>query len=222
MNRSRFGPSSSTLCAWCIAPLPKRPRSTSGPIPQARFCSQTCRVRLSEYRNGYGKPPWLGVKQCCLVCGAKARRSCCSSKCSAEKLRRVSEATKRQHLWLMAVKGRCSCPECGDEFMPQSLVHKFCSRQCSRRASWRDHQHRRRIVIHSEDSERFTTRQIAERDKWRCHLCNGKVTQEDWSIDHLLPISAGGRHRLDNVALAHFKCNTLRGVGGTAQLRLIG
>ena len=42
------------------------------------------------------------------------------------------------------------------------------------------------------------------------------------SMDHLVPRSAGGLDRMDNVALAHLLCNVRRGVGGEAQLRLIG
>lgn len=65
---------------------------------------------------------------------------------------------------------------------------------------------------------------IAERDGWICHICHTKVTRETWSLDHLIPISKGGQHTPENVALAHMVCNARRGVGNyiPAQLRLFG
>ena len=42
------------------------------------------------------------------------------------------------------------------------------------------------------------------------------------SIDHLIPVSDGGAHTWDNVALAHRTCNSTRGTTGTAQLLLVG
>ena len=40
------------------------------------------------------------------------------------------------------------------------------------------------------------------------------------SIDHLIPISAGGGYTWANVAIAHKRCNSQRRTGGKAQLRL--
>lgn len=31
------------------------------------------------------------------------------------------------------------------------------------------------------------------------------------SVDHIVPLAKGGLHSWDNVQLAHFKCNTLKG-----------
>lgn len=59
--------------------------------------------------------------------------------------------------------------------------------------------------------ESFTRLEIAERDNWSCHICGGPVTQDNWSLDHLLPISLGGPHTRENVALAHHVCNARRG-----------
>lgn len=78
------------------------------------------------------------------------------------------------------------------------------------------------------DAERYTLLQIAERDGWKCHLCGGRVLKSvkvphhrAATVDHLVPLSDGGADTLQNVALAHFICNTRRGVRGEAQLRLV-
>lgn len=48
------------------------------------------------------------------------------------------------------------------------------------------------------------------RDEGICHLCLEPVREEDFSIDHLVPISQGGPDSPENVAAAHFLCNSLR------------
>lgn len=71
-------------------------------------------------------------------------------------------------------------------------------------------------------------RRVAERDGWCCHLCGKKVPdraygarQDDATIDHLIPRSKGGSNRMENLALAHNRCNYRRRDEGIVQLRLI-
>ena len=56
------------------------------------------------------------------------------------------------------------------------------------------------------------------RDNWTCHVCGGAVDPalKDRdplmaSLDHIIPLSAGGPHSYENCATAHFKCNASRG-----------
>lgn len=74
----------------------------------------------------------------------------------------------------------------------------------------------------------FSAADIFERDGWRCHLCGkacdrkAKVPHNKAAtIDHLIPVSDGGLDDPLNVATAHFICNSKRGAGGVAQLRLV-
>lgn len=78
--------------------------------------------------------------------------------------------------------------------------------------------------------DNITWRELGERDNWKCHICSGRVLKragrakqpKGATVDHLIPVADGGTHTWDNVALAHRSCNTSRGAGGTAQLRLTG
>ena len=78
--------------------------------------------------------------------------------------------------------------------------------------------------------ESYSRLQIAERDKWRCHLCGGRVPSrkftglpDDPTIDHLVPLADGGDDTSANVALAHLSCNLAKGTKPSGeQLRLIG
>ena len=61
---------------------------------------------------------------------------------------------------------------------------------------------------------------IFERDAGICHICGKSVDPNRWDLDHLVPVSRGGGHISDNVAVSHVSCNRRRGAVGPAQLRL--
>jgi RNA-directed DNA polymerase len=49
---------------------------------------------------------------------------------------------------------------------------------------------------------------IAERDKWRCHICQqGYIPGERWEVHHDTPVARGGTNHLTNLVLAHRSCN---------------
>lgn len=47
---------------------------------------------------------------------------------------------------------------------------------------------------------------LLERDGTCCFLCN-KELGEDITIEHLIPLSSGGKNHLSNMVLMHEKCN---------------
>lgn len=110
------------------------------------------------------------------------------------------------------------CRRCGSTYCKPSRYddNGFCSQRCTNRVRKQADKYRRRA--HKRAGERFTLREIAERDNWRCHLCGKKVPDRDYAardddptLDHLVPVSAGGEHTRANVALAHNRCNWERG-----------
>jgi 5-methylcytosine-specific restriction endonuclease McrA len=81
---------------------------------------------------------------------------------------------------------------------------------------------RRRARIKANGFERFSLKEILNRDGYRCHICTKRVLPKDLSFDHLIPISKGGPHTRQNVAVAHLSCNKKRAAGLIpAQLRLM-
>lgn len=71
--------------------------------------------------------------------------------------------------------------------------------------------------------------EIAARDRRTCQLCRRRVAMTKAvphpkapTIDHVLPIAAGGQDIRANVQLAHFECNWRKSDGGTQQLALVG
>lgn len=75
----------------------------------------------------------------------------------------------------------------------------------------------RRARLRGCEGTILSREEIAERDEWTCHLCGGEVTRDDWSLDHLTPISQGGPHTSANVKLAHHLCNARRGAKPLAE-----
>ena len=82
---------------------------------------------------------------------------------------------------------------------------------------------RRRMAKRSIESERIDRAAVYERDGFKCHICEKHVPPGERTLDHLIPLSRGGKHRADNVRLAHHRCNCRRGPGRIdAQLLLVG
>jgi len=71
-------------------------------------------------------------------------------------------------------------------------------------------------------TEKFSRQEIYKRDNGYCHICGKKVPKNNFHLDHLIPLSLGGKHTRQNVAIACPKCNLKRGASGPAQLRLFG
>lgn len=52
---------------------------------------------------------------------------------------------------------------------------------------------------------------VIARDGLVCALCGGDVALDDLHIDHIRPVSHGGRTELDNLQPAHARCNLKKG-----------
>jgi 5-methylcytosine-specific restriction endonuclease McrA len=75
---------------------------------------------------------------------------------------------------------------------------------------------RRKAFIESVD-----IKMIYARDSGICQLCKKPVPREQASMDHIIPLSAGGVHAPWNVQLTHLRCNLKRNRGYIpAQTRL--
>jgi 5-methylcytosine-specific restriction endonuclease McrA len=65
---------------------------------------------------------------------------------------------------------------------------------------------------------RVHRRKVFERDKWRCHICGGRIDKSLTSpdrgsatLDHIVPLAFGGEHTMHNIKAAHYGCNSRRG-----------
>lgn len=80
------------------------------------------------------------------------------------------------------------------------------------------YKHRRRVLARDASADKFTALDIFERDNWTCQICGLHLdpgvkfpSNDSASIDHIIPISLGGTHTLDNVQAACMGCNRRKG-----------
>lgn len=177
-----------------------RQREEYQPIPKAEFECEWC------LKPSLGR---LGQKLCSVKC----------------RNQRSAHAADHGHFDRCPIPWK-SCEGCGE--IGSFYKHrKFCDacRAIRRRAHWRRKNAVRRGA--KVKGEKFTLEQVGHRDGWKCHLCGKRVNPtianpdpRAPTIDHLIPVTAGGIDELSNVALAHRSCNCARGARGLAQLRL--
>lgn len=120
----------------------------------------------------------------------------------------------------LGTNGRVSCPWyyktcawCDQPFTTEYGTKKHCTTKCSNAS---------KLVARGYDPREYRRHAnlVYQRDNYTCHLC-GKHTLKAWdennrdespSLDHIIPKSQGGPDTPDNLACAHWLCNTLRSV----------
>lgn len=70
---------------------------------------------------------------------------------------------------------------------------------------------RRRAMIRDRTAGHVDFTAILRRDGWVCHICGGLVAPGELSFDHIVPLSKGGQHSEENLAVAHLTCNKRKG-----------
>lgn len=204
---------------WCVAC-----GTTLADNGRNYHLKRTCSTSCQQVCNRFG---WsLGADRACRACSmpfvtdvGRNHRHCSRPTCVAA--RRDAARTG----------ATVPCRVCGVQFQRGRGKPESCSpehaKELARERNRRKNRKRRNARQSVGLSERYTLAEVALRDGGRCHLCGLRVnTSLDGmnvkgpTIDHLVPLSCGGDDVMSNVALAHRDCNTRRGVGGLAQLRL--
>jgi hypothetical protein len=70
---------------------------------------------------------------------------------------------------------------------------------------------RRAARLRAAERDGYRRADVFARDGWRCWLCGCVVDDETATIDHVVPIAAGGADTTDNVRTACHECNSRRG-----------
>ena len=119
---------------------------------------------------------------------------------------------------------KVKCIECGKEFMTSDRKIKYCSDKCRHKRS--NKYNEKRIYRNGKPDLSISLSKLYDKYNGVCACC-GRVC--DWhdvdvredgtivagetypSIDHIKPISKGGKHTWDNVQLLCRHCNCLKG-----------
>lgn len=187
------------------------------------YCSNACRERARYWSTIRSKRMASRPVVQCAHCGESFRtwgnrKVYCSDSCRHRGPKKIYEPRP--------------CEFCGDVFTPIKSERRYCySRTCrnrrnrsydpvARRRSQRSVNSRRRARLRGVEVESFRNVDVFERDGWVCGICGGDVDRDlVWpdhmsaSLDHIVPVSKGGTHTLDNVQCSHFICNSLKQAG---------
>lgn len=208
------------------------------------YCSRRCGGHAAAARRDVAHVDWWVCPDCGLICSVNGQARRKGYRRVQHRCAKVPATRQPICLACMAIKvdGTCpntrryrhpvkphpiACNQCGAVFVGKwTRLCPACKRTSARENARRAKRARRiregayRVPYRSVD--------IYERDGYRCHIC-GRVAKRRAvvpnplapTIDHLVPLSAGGADAPINVATAHFECNWRRGAGGAAQLRLV-
>ncbi len=70
---------------------------------------------------------------------------------------------------------------------------------------------RRARALGLEGDSTISLTELYRRDKGICGICRKPVAPKEASIDHIVPMDAGGPHIWDNVQITHLQCNLEKG-----------
>lgn len=114
------------------------------------------------------------------------------------------------------------CAACGSDFMGDRKNTQSCSLPCAeemkRRIAW-VYRGRRRARLAATTDGTVEAEDVFSLYGWGCHLCGDPIDPAlkhpdpmSASVDHLIPLSRGGSHSVQNVRPAHLTCNLRKGV----------
>ena len=240
-------PAGKRTCRSCrqISPVPYKPRRPCAhcghPVKESDhvYCSRACASR------GRRQSP---ISRSCQWCGAEFnidtknnKQVYCSRSCGGQA--RGDPFRKWPSSRIYIVK----CLGCDKSFVSRRRGKAVCNYKCQKAKTvrryredpaFRDsvitraHEHRAHAL--GLGDTKVTLTYLIERDVGRCravvcHFRSRKVAvlgtrgPRQPTMDHIVPLSLGGTHTLDNVVLAHYRCNLSKGNrGGGEQLLLIG
>lgn len=119
-----------------------------------------------------------------------------------------------------------TCPGCGQEFETHNPDKQFCSKTCCSRNRETRKTDQRRMRSSRAYKTDIPLRKLYQRDGGTCYLCGCATDFDDHTVnedgykvlgdtyptrDHVVPLASGGEHSWENVRLACFRCNSLKG-----------
>ena len=176
------------------------------------YCSRQCvsAAHRKPVKDSQTQRLCILKRNRCIECGrefiSRHKRACCSEECKEQRKQKVKALFERNR----------QCKRCGMQFRSRGNKKLYCSSQCCDLAAL---QRRDKRVSKCPVREDIFIENIIKRDNGICHICSLPVVLNvdrvkhllSPTIDHVVPVSLGGNHTVDNVKLAHRICNSVRG-----------
>lgn len=168
----------------------------------------------------YIKPSWV----------KKGRGNCCSWPCAKLKMGQGSvvknatviiKAPRKQ--WHVRIFVAGACCVCGQHFASSKRRGrewhcKECVTETERDQTKAAKARRKALQRGAFKADRVYRKRVFERDKWKCHICGGRIDKSlrapdrgSATLDHIVPLAFGGEHTMHNIKAAHYGCNSRRG-----------
>lgn len=220
-------------CPNCSTPFVKY-------SPRQQFCSPLCRQRAYRAANRrQPEPVTLACSECGTLFTRRTNKKYCSQLCATVAWNAVNGESRREWNRAYRAEHREKRRELTREWRAANTERvreknrEWRAANPGRVREMRRAVNRRRgLAKIGVPTERFTDREIYEREDWRCGICSTRVDpalkwpdQMSASLDHIIPLSRGGHHTRVNVQLAHVLCNRMKGnriLPNGEQLRLVG
>ena len=198
-------------CEWCGKEL------LNTKSPKRRFCNDSCRAKARVDRASKTGTNIVT----CPTCGEEFKtyrdnKTFCSPVC-----RRNRKSKERNLPRIVKLVLEKQCDECGAGFQTTSKSQRFCSHKCRTRNNSRLNELKRR-KYYTEGDKTITLSKLIDKENNICYICLGECDSKDYikdnkgtiicgnnypSIEHVIPLSKGGKHEWGNVKLAHRGCN---------------
>lgn len=166
----------------------------------------------------------------CLECAKRKTQEKQEAKRADREKQKQAEREAREHdrwLHMQYVQTTiCKCKQCGDYFISYSNRKVYCSDACAKKMDNSIGSDKRvKKLKHAMVDKDITLERLYKRDKGKCYICgqicdwndctvrdNGVFIANDNypSIDHVKPLSKGGKHSWKNIKLACRRCNSLK------------
>lgn len=202
------------------------------PFDSFREARKTCSNDecIQLYRKTRGKPK--REPKTCAICGKMfvpihdAQATCggesCKSEYRANHRRDYYERVKQQKAANEKIINYVltECQFCGGIFYADERIgKKYCSSVCGKKAQRKRHDKR---IPKSQRVDRISLERLYQRDGGKCYICGCDCDFGSWrfaqngnkypgdsypTVDHVVPVSAGGFDAWNNVRLACWKCN---------------
>lgn len=176
------------------------------------------KFKRKRWRKAWGKEKeqrrLRRMRLVCVKCGkvfegSRSDQKYCSEICRQNRRRESSYKKKK--------KGIAMCVICGRQFEQKRIDSKCCSIKCIRKWEYvkRDKE-KKRFYERTRDHKKragggeFTIEQwkkMKKKYKYTCPACGREEPEINLTIDHVIPISKGGKHSSKNIQPLCLKCN---------------
>lgn len=207
-----------------------RAKEAFGPSP--KYCTVKCRadVNANRYTSSARYEDKLAASREANAAKPKFQHECIRCSVAFESRHKVSRFCSQNcgNKWRDEHnEARCSADGCDRGVQAKgicSMHYKRALRSVGKLPNepWDERRkansQKRRAQKLNLPAETIRPHDVYERDEWTCGLCRLPADRtlvypdpSSASLDHILPLSKGGHHVLENVQLGHLSCNVRKG-----------